>query len=123
MDFLHNPETWVALGFVLVIALLVYVGAPKMVAGLLDARAATIRAELDEARRLRDEAAAAYEGFQRRAAGAEREAEIILNEAKAEAARFAAEARTTLSQQIERRAKQAQDKIAQAEAAAMSEIR
>jgi F-type H+-transporting ATPase subunit b len=123
MDFLHSPETWVALGFVLVIGVLLYAGAPKMIAGLLDARAATIKGELDEAKRLRAEAAQVLASYKERAAGAEREAEAILNEAKAEAARFASESRATLTQQIARRGKQAEDKIAQAEATAMAEIR
>jgi F-type H+-transporting ATPase subunit b len=123
MEFLQDPETWVALGFVIVVGILLYSGAPKMIGALLDARAAGIKAELDEARRLREEAQALLADFQKKAAGADAEAQAIVNEAKAEAERFAAEARATLSQQIERRARQAQDKIAQAEAAALSEIR
>ncbi len=123
MELLHEPEFWVAIGFVAVIGLLLYVGVPKMVASLLDARAASIKAELDEARRLREEAQGLLAGFKAKAAGAEAEAASIVTEAKAEAERFAAEARAALTVQIERRAKQAQDKIAQAEAAAMAEIR
>ncbi len=123
MQLLQDPETWVALGFVIVVAILLYVGVPKMVGTMLDARAAAIKGELDEARRLREEAQATLLSFQAKAAGAEREAQAIVDEAKAEAARFAADARAALTQQIERRAKQAQDKIAQAEAAAMAEIR
>ncbi|HXC56403.1 MAG TPA: ATP F0F1 synthase subunit B [Rhizomicrobium sp.] len=123
MELLREPEFWVAVGFVMVIALLLYVGVPKMVAGLLDTRAATIKAELDEARRLREEAAAVLRGYQDKAASAEREAEAIVSEARAEAERFAADARAALSRQIERRAQVAQDKIAQAEAAATAEIR
>ncbi|MEJ1969608.1 MAG: ATP F0F1 synthase subunit B [Rhizomicrobium sp.] len=123
MELLLDPEFWVAVGFVMVVGLLLYVGVPKMVAGLLDARAAGIKAELDEARRLREEAQAALAGFKARAASAEAEAQAIVTEAKAEAERFAADARAGLSQQIARRAQVAQDKIAQAEAAALAEIR
>ena len=123
MEFLKDPETWVGLGFLIVVGILLWVRVPRMVGGLLDARAAGIKAELDEARRLREEAQAALASFQQRAAGAEREAEAIVTEARAEAERFAADARAALSQQIARRAKQAQDKIAQAEATAMAEIR
>jgi len=123
MEFLANPETWVALGFVIVIGILLYVGAPKMVGTMLDARAAGIKAELDEARRLREEAQALLAGYQKKSAEAEREAEAIVAEARAEAERYAADATTALGRQIERRAQQAQDKIAQAEAAAMAEIR
>jgi F-type H+-transporting ATPase subunit b len=123
MEFLQEPEVWVGVGFVMVIALLVYVGAPKLIGGMLDARSAAIKAELDEARRLREEAAALLEGFKQKAAGAEKEAEAIVVEAKAEAERFAQESRVALKSLIERRAQSAQDKIAQAEAAALAEIR
>lgn len=123
MEFLLEPETWVALGFVLVLALLLYVGVPKMVGKLLDDRAGVIKGELDEARRLREEAQGVLANLKQKAAGAEREAEAIVTAARAEAERFKADANTALAQQIARRAQVAQDKIAQAEAAALSEIR
>lgn len=123
MEFLQEPELWVGVGFVMVVALLLYVGAPKLVGGMLDARSAAIKAELDEARRLREEAQALLEGFQKKVAGAEKEAEAIVVEARAEAERFAAESRAALKTLIERRAQSAQEKIAQAEAAALAEIR
>jgi F-type H+-transporting ATPase subunit b len=123
MELLSNPEFWVGIGFVVVIGILLRVGVPKMVAGLLDARAAGIRAELDEARRLREEAEGLLANLKAKAAGADREAQAIVDEAKAEADRFAAEARAALSQQIARRAQVAQDKISQAEATALAEIR
>lgn len=123
MQYLANPETWVAVGFVAVIGILLYVGVPKMVATMLDARAAGIKAELDEARRLREEAQNLLAGYQKKSAEAEREAEAIVAEARADAERYAADATAALGKQIERRAQQAQDKIAQAEAAAMAEIR
>jgi F-type H+-transporting ATPase subunit b len=123
MEFLQEPELWVGVGFVMVVGLLLYVGVPRLVGGMLDARSAAIKAELDEARRLREEAQVLLEGFKQKAAGAEKEAEAIVVEAKAEAERFAAEARVTLKSLIERRAQAAQDKIAQAEAAALAEIR
>jgi F-type H+-transporting ATPase subunit b len=123
MELLREPEFWVALGFVIVIAMLLYFGAPKMIGTMLDARAAAIKAELDEAKRLREEAERVYADYQARSARAEQEAQAIVVEARAEAERFAAESRATLKLQIERRAKLAQDKIGQAEVAAMAEIR
>ena len=123
MELLHEPELWVGIGFVMVVGLLLYVGVPKLVGGMLDARAAAIKSELDEARRLREEAHALLEGYKQKAAGAEKEAEAIVVEARAEAERFAAESSATLKSLIERRAQSAQDKIAQAEAAALAEIR
>lgn len=123
MAILQEPEFWVAVGFVLVIAILVWQRVPKMVAKMLDSRAASIAAELAEARRLREEAAALLADYKAKAAGAEREAENILVEARAEVARFAETSRADLKAQIERRAQAAQDRIVQAESAAMNEIR
>jgi len=123
MEFLREPEVWVGFGFVLVILLLVWNGAPGMIAKMLDQRAAVISAELSEARRLREEAVALLAEYKRKAASAEAEAQSIVTEAKADAARFAEESRTNLNAQIARRAQAAHDKIAQAEAAAMNEIR
>jgi F-type H+-transporting ATPase subunit b len=121
MEMLHEPEFWVAVGFLLVIALLVWKGVPGMVAKMLDQRAAVIAAELDEARRLRTEAAALLADYQKRAAGAE--ARSIVAAATAEAEQFQKDSRIALEAQIARRAAAAQDKIAQAEATALNEIR
>ncbi|HEY2071414.1 MAG TPA: ATP F0F1 synthase subunit B [Rhizomicrobium sp.] len=123
MEFLQEPEVWIGVGFLIVIAVMVYVGVPGMVGKQLDARAAGIAAELETAKRLREEAEAVLAGYKRKAEAVETEAEAILAAAREDAERFSADARAALSQQIERRGKQAQDKIAQAEAAAMAEIR
>jgi F-type H+-transporting ATPase subunit b len=122
-EILNEGETWVALGFVLVLALLWWKGVPGMVAKMLDQRAAVISAELDEARKLRAEAAALLEDYKKRAATAETEAAGIVEAAKADAAQFAKDSRVALAAQIERRTAAAHDKIAQAEAAALNEIR
>lgn len=123
MEFLKEPETWVGLGFFIIVGVMLYRRVPAFLGGRLDQRSAAIARELDEAKRLRDEAEAVLAEYKRKAANAENEAQSILTEAKAEAERFAAEARANLTAQIERRGKQAQDKIAQAEAHAMAEIR
>ncbi|HEX4270079.1 MAG TPA: ATP F0F1 synthase subunit B [Rhizomicrobium sp.] len=123
MEMLHDPEFWVATGFVLVLLLLVWKGVPGMVGKLLDRRAQMISAELEEAKRLRAEAAALLADYQKRAAGAEAEARSIVESAQAEAAQFQKDARAALEAQIARRAASAQDKIAQAEAHALNEIR
>ncbi|HVW75411.1 MAG TPA: ATP F0F1 synthase subunit B [Rhizomicrobium sp.] len=123
MEMLHDPEFWVATGFVLVLLLLVWKGVPGMVGKLLDRRAQMISAELEEAKRLRAEAAALLADYQKRAAGAEAEARSIVEAAAAEAAQFQKDARAALEAQIERRAAAARDKIAQAEAHALNEIR
>jgi F-type H+-transporting ATPase subunit b len=123
MMLLHIPEFWVAVGLVAAIALLLRAGALKITAKYLDDRAGVIAAELEQARKLREEAAALLADYRAKAEDAEKEAQIIVTEARAEAVRFAEESRATLQAQIERRALAAQEKIAQAEAAALHEIR
>ena len=120
---LADHHTWEYVGFLIVIGILVWKGVPSMVGKMLDQRAAVISAELEEAKRLRAEAAALLTDYQKRAAGAEAEAQSIVADAKAEAARFAEESRAALKTQIARREAAARDKIAQAEAAALNEIR
>ena len=89
----------------------------------LDHRSARIKAELDEARRLRDEAGKLLAEYQRKQREAEREAEAIVAEAKAEAERVAAEARVKMEEFVARRTKLAETKIAQAEAQALADVR
>ena len=123
MELLREPELWVGVGFVLAIALLLWKGAGKMIAKMLDARAAVIAAELQEAKRLREEAQLLLADYRAKAESAEREAQTILADARAETQRLAEIAQSDLKAQIARRLQAAQDKIAQAEAQAMSEIR
>lgn len=123
MEFLQEPELWVAIGFAVVVALLLWKRVPALVAKMLDQRAAAIASELDEAKKLRAEAAQVLIDYQKRAASAEAQAAQIVEAAKAEAAQFAKDSREALAQQIARREAAAQDKIAQAQASAMNEIR
>lgn len=123
MEIFQDAEFWVAVGFATVIGIFLYQRVPAFIAAALDARAAGIAKELDEAKRLREEALALLADYKKKAQSVETEAEAILTEARAEAERFAGEARAQLQQQIARRAQQAQDKIAQAESQAMAEIR
>ena len=123
MTIFQNPEFWVAVGFVVVLAIFVYLKVPALLAKLLDARAAAIARELDEARRLREEAAAVLAGYMQKAAQAESEAAAIIADAKTETEHFAKETRAQLRAQIDRRAQMAKERIEQAEAAALAEIR
>ena len=94
-----------------------------MIGKMLDDRADSIRKELDEARRLREDAQALLTDYQNKAKQAETEAKTIIEQAKKEAETLAAESRKALAESIERRSKLAQDKIARAEAQALSEVR
>src|ERR1700754_3760208 len=100
MELLHDHHTWEVVGFLIVVGLLLWKGVPGMVGKMLDQRAQVIVAELEEAKRLRTEAAALLADYQKRAAGAEAEAQEIVAAAKAEAVQFAAESRTALKAQI-----------------------
>lgn len=120
---LATPEFWVLVSFVLFMGLLVYLKVPGKVAAMLDDRAARISKELDEARKLREEAQALLAEYERKRRDAESEAEAIIVQAREEAEAFAAETRRKLTDTVERRGRQAEDKIAQAEAQAIKEVR
>jgi F-type H+-transporting ATPase subunit b len=123
MHLLGEAEFWVAVAFVIFIGVLVRLGAPRVIAGALDDRAARIKAELDEATRLRKEAQALLADYQRRRQEADREAEAIVVAAKGEAERLAADAKTKVEEFVARRTKTAETKIAQAEAQAVADVR
>jgi len=120
---MQETENWVALAFILFVALLVYLGVHRKITDSLDGRQARIKGELDEARRLKEEAQALLAEFQRKGREAEKEAEAIIAGAKAEAERIAAEAKTRMEDFISRRTKMAETKIIQAEAQALADVR
>jgi F-type H+-transporting ATPase subunit b len=118
-----GPEFWVAISFVMFVGLLLYLGLPGKVAKVLDDRADAIRREIGDAKRLRDEAQAMLAEYQRRRQDASKEVEEIIALARKEALFFAEETRKSLAEQLARRAKSAEEKIARAEAQAIAEIR
>jgi F-type H+-transporting ATPase subunit b len=118
-----NAEFWVAVAFLLFIALAIYMGVHRMVLDALDQRSARIKAELDEAMRLKDEAQKLVAAYRDKHQEAEREAEAIIAGAKVEAERIAAEAKAKMEDFLARRSRMAETKIAQAEAHALAEVR
>lgn len=118
-----DPVFWVMIAFVGFIALLIYYRVPGAVGKALDNRATAIRADLDEARRLRDEAQALLADYQRKSREAEQETKTILDQAKREGEALAAETRKNLQESVERRTKLAEEKIERAEAQALSDVR
>lgn len=122
MEFLSNPETWVAAAFLIFVALTAKpIG--RAIGAALDARAARIKAQLDEARSLRDEAERLLAEHQRKQIAAIKEAEAILAHAREEAERINRESAANLEAAFVRREKMALDKIAQAEAQAVADVR
>src|SRR6202047_5204708 len=118
-----EAEAWVAVAFVLFLGLLVYMGAHRRVITAIDDRQTRIKAELDEAVRLRQEAQAVLAEFERKGREAEGEAAAMIAGATAEAERLAVEAKAKMEDFVARRTKMAEAKIAQAEAQALADVR
>jgi F-type H+-transporting ATPase subunit b len=123
LEQLLEAELWVAVAFAIFVGILIYVGVPKLLTSALDTRSKRIQAELDEARRLKDEAQGLLAEYQRKQQQAEGEAQAIIASAKAEAERIAAEAKTRTEEFVVRRTKMAEAKIAQAETQAVADVR
>ena len=120
---LGNPATWVSIFLFIFLGILYWAKVPSLITGALDKRSKEIRDELDEARKLREEAQSLLADYQRKAREAEAEAEGIIAQAKREAEIYASETREKLKESLERRTKAADMKIAQAEAQAINEVR
>ncbi|MEM9617375.1 MAG: F0F1 ATP synthase subunit B [Pseudomonadota bacterium] len=120
---LQDTSFWVLVAFVIVIGVFARAGLHKMIAGGLDKRAQTIADEINEARKMREEAQELLATYQRRQREAEDEAAAIIEQAKKDAKRLTEEAREKINEQMERRTKAAEEKIERAEAQAISEVR
>jgi F-type H+-transporting ATPase subunit b len=118
-----EPETWVAIAFVILMGVFAYVGVHRMVLTALDHRSERIKSELDEAKRLKEEAVKVLADYKARRASAEREAAEIVTNAKADAERIAAEAKAKMEDFVARRTRAAESKIATAEAQAVADVR
>jgi F-type H+-transporting ATPase subunit b len=118
-----DAEFWVALGFIVFLVILAYVGAHSRIATTLDARTKRIADELAEAKRLRDEAQAVLDSFKRKAAEAETTAAAIVAQARTDAEAMAREAEARMTDFVARRTKQAEQKIAMAETQAAADVR
>jgi len=125
----HLPEGWgdptlyVIIAVALFLVMMMYFGIHKKIAAGLDARTDKIKAELEEARRLREEAQALLASYQRKQKEAEAQAEDIIKQARQDAENMAANARKDLAERLERRAAMAEAKIANAEVQALAEVR
>lgn len=120
---MFEAEFWVAIAFFIFVGILAKMGLHRTIAGALDSRRTRIQTELDEARQLREEAQAILAEYQRKRQDAEREAEEIIHNAKAEGERLAVEAAAKVEDFVARRTKMAEMKIAQAENHAIADVR
>lgn len=120
---MYEAETWVAVAFLIFVALVWKVGGFAALTSGLDKRGAKIKAELEDARILREEAQRVLADYQKKRLEAEAEAAEIVKNARAEAERVAQEAHAKLTDFVARRTKMAEQKIAQAEAQATADVR
>ena len=119
----EDASFWVLVALILFVGLVLYLRAPRLVTNVLDRRGEEITAELDEARKLREEAQSLLAEYQRKAREAEQEAEEIIEQARREGESYAADAHQRSDEYVARRAKIAEQKIVQAETVALQEVR
>lgn len=120
---LQDTSFWAFIGLLGFFAILWRFGVHKVIGKSLDARADAIRAELDEARRLREEAQEMLAKYERQQRDAASEAEDIVKKAKLDAEFIREKARKELGERIERRTVLAEQRIAQAEAQAAKDVK
>jgi F-type H+-transporting ATPase subunit b len=123
MELLQDAEFWTGLALLVFVALLLVFGVHKAMAKALDAKAAKIQAELDEARKLREEAQGLLASLKAQREQTEKLAGEMLANAKVEAERLEAEAKEKLEEQIQRRQELAERRISNAEAQAAAEVK
>ncbi|MGN6537519.1 MAG: F0F1 ATP synthase subunit B [Mesorhizobium sp.] len=123
MDATAWASVWVLVGLAIFVAICLYIKVPAMVNKALDTRADRIRGELDEARRLREEAQALLADYQKKRKDAEQEAAAIVEAARHEASVLAEEAHKRTEDYVARRTALAEQKIGQAEREAIAEVR
>ena len=121
--FYQQSEFWVLVPLLIFFGILMWKGVFRSMGNTLDARAQAISDELDEARRLREEAQTLLASYQRKQAEAEERAKDIVERARRDAETMATQARADLADRLERRAAQAEAKIEVAEAQALAEVR
>ena len=119
----QDSALYVMIAFIIVIVVFARAGVHKMIVSGLDKRAQKIADDINEARKMREEAQELLASYQRRQREAEEEAAGIIEQARKDAARMTAEAHAKIAEQTDRRIKAAEDKIARAEAQALSEVR
>lgn len=114
---------WAFAGLLIFLGIMAYMKVPAMMGKALDARGEKIKADLDEARRLRDEAKALLAEYQSKRKQAEKDASEIVEAAKREADALRSDAKTKSEEFVRRRTAQAEQKISQAEADAINAVR
>jgi len=120
---LFNTNFVVLIAFLLFVGTLVYLKVPGMLGQKLDERAASIRSDLDEARKLREEAQKVLASYERKQKEAQEQADRIVVQAREEAEQAAVDAKEEIRRAIARRLQAAEDQIASAEARVVRDVR
>lgn len=118
-----GPDGWVGVAMLIFLALLIWKGVHKIIAGMLDSKIVAIRSQLEDAKTLRAEAEALRQEYAAKIADAEKDAAAMLEHAKVEAETIVINAEAESETAIARRRKMAEDKIAAAERSAIEELR
>lgn len=122
-DATTAASIWATIGLAIFVGIMIYFGVPKLITKLLDERIKRIEGELAQAEALRAEAKALLAEYEAKRENAEKEADDIVASAREEAFRLTAEAKESLEALVTRRTKAVEEKIAQAEAQAVAEVR
>ncbi len=118
-----DSSFWALVGLIIFFGIIIYLKVPGFVTKSLDGRSDRIRNQLEEARRLRDEAQQLLAEYQRKRQEAEQEAGSIVDAARREAEQITAEAKERTEEYVARRTALAEQKIAQAEIDAVNAVR
>jgi F-type H+-transporting ATPase subunit b len=122
MEFFQQPTSWVFIAFIIFVSIALYLKVPKMITKLLDEQIDKIRNELDEARRLKEDANSLLAEYERNIESANKEAEIIINQAKTNVEMYEQKSNKKIEEFILRSEKQSVEKIDQAEKSAINKI-
>ena len=123
MEFFSQPASWTLVAFIIFVAIAIYLKAPSMIGKLLDEQIERVKKELSDAIELKEEANALLAEYERKKEDAEKEAEIIIANAKERAKNYEQSALAKSEEIIKRQEAQSVEKINQAEIQAMSKIR
>lgn len=123
MEFFSQPASWTLVAFIIFVAIAIYLKAPSMIGKLLDEQIERVKKELSDAIELKEEANTLLAEYERKKEDAEKEAEIIVANAKERAKNYEQSALAKSEEIIKRQEAQSIEKINQAEIQAMSKIR
>lgn len=122
MSFFGDPASWVLVAFIIFVILALVAKAPSMIAKILDSEIEKIKNELNDARKLKEDANSLLADYERKVQNAQKEIEKILDQAKTTAKNHDESARKKVEEYIKRAEQQSIEKITQTEKMALSKV-